>query len=184
MSRYANRGAYFEEWVEQANDYYNQRNMAVINKIPTPWKVSRKYNPYTKQYAISAAFPEKKSTVDFGGTASNQSIWFDVKTTQNKTSFPLTNIYGHQKDYLRKVAEQGGKAFILIHASVLNKTWLLWIDQLAQFIQANTRKSLSFEWLNENCEEVKSSTGIIVDYLPLVLRRNEDNHDVTRENGT
>lgn len=174
MVNHANRGQYLEQWVEQANQHYNQRGLAVINKIPTPWKILRKYNPYTKQYAISTAFPEQKSTVDFGGTASNQSVWFDVKATQNKTSFPLTNIYGHQREYLLKVAEQGGKAFLLIHSGVWKKTWLLWIDQLASFIETNTRKSLSFEWLDENCEEVKANKGIILDYLPLVLRRNED----------
>lgn len=170
---HANRGKYFEEWIEQANRYYNQRGLAVINKIPTPWKILRKYNPYTKQYSISTAFPESKSTVDFGGTASSQSIWFDVKATQHRTSFPLSNIHMHQREYLSKVASQGGKAFILIHSGELKKTWLLWIDQLVYFMANNKRKSLSFEWLNKNCEEVQASQGIILDYLPLVLGRNE-----------
>jgi len=72
MGTTANRGMYLEEWIEQANQVYNARKMAVITKIPTPWKVQRNYKPYTKQYEITHAFPEKKSTVDFGGTASNR----------------------------------------------------------------------------------------------------------------
>src|SRR6476620_7946381 len=116
MTQHANRGQYLEEWIEQTNQVYNNKNMAIITKIPTPWKVQRSRSPYTKQYQINSAFPEKKSTVDFGGTASNQSIWFDVKATTNKTSFPLVNIHKHQIEYLEKVARQGGKAFILIHS--------------------------------------------------------------------
>lgn len=169
----ANRGKYLEEWVEQTNQVYNRKGLAVINKIPTPWKIQRKMSHYTKQYKISNAFPEKKSTVDFGGTASNQSIWFDVKSIANKNSFPLANIYGHQKEYLKKVAEQGGKAFILVHSKEIKKTWVLWIDQLFKFIAENERKSIPFSWFEANCEEVKQGNGVILDYLPIVLGRNE-----------
>jgi len=69
------------------------------------------------------------------------------------------------------VHEQGGKAFILIHSEHLKKTWLLWITDLFDFISTETRKSLTFEWLQANCEEVKSSRGIILDYLPIVLKQ-------------
>jgi recombination protein U len=170
----ANRGQYLEEWIEQSNSIYRNKGLAVISKIPTPWKVLRTYNPYTKQYKISNAFPEKKSTVDFGGTSSNQSIWFDVKSTQNKTRYPLTNIYGHQREYLQNVHDQGGKAFILIHSTHLQRTWLVWIDQLMKAIKEENLKSLSFDWMDKYCEVVKSRNGIILDYLPLVLKRKKD----------
>jgi recombination protein U len=174
MTQHANRGQHLENMVEQTNSAYMRKGLAIISKIPTPWKILRTYNPYTKQYKINNAFPEKKSTVDFGGTASNQSVWFDVKSTQNKTRYPLGNIYGHQREYLLNVAKQGGKAFILIHSTVLEKTWLLWIDQLIKAITEEDAKSLSFEWLNKHCEVVKSQNGILLDYLPLVLKRKED----------
>jgi recombination protein U len=173
MTKHANRGQYLEEWVEQANHVYNVKGMAIITKIPTPWKVQRNYSPFNK-YQISGAFPEKKSTVDFGGTADNYSIWFDVKATTNKTSFPLINIHKHQIDYLEKVAKQGGKAFILVHSRETKKTWVLWIDQLFKYMAENTRKSISFKWFEENCEEVPQGVGIILDYLPIVLRRDKE----------
>jgi recombination protein U len=173
MTQHANRGKYLEEWIEQTNQVYNNKGLAVINKIPTPWKIQRKFSPFTKQYSISGAFPEKKSTVDFGGTAAKQSIWFDVKATTLKTSFPLSNIYGHQKEYLESVAKQGGKAFLLIHFRELNKTWLLWIDQLQKFMAESGRKSIPVNWFEANCEEVKQGQGVMLDYLPIVLRRNE-----------
>ena len=173
MTRYANRGQYLEEWIEQANRIYLIKNKAVISKIPTPWKVQRKYSPYTKSYQIYNAFPEAKSTVDFGGTACFQSIWFDVKSTKNKTSFPLANISKHQIEYLKKVAIQGGKAFFLIHSELSKKTWLLWIDQLFNFTGESKRKSIPFEWFETNCDQVPKGHGIVLDYLPLVLKRKE-----------
>lgn len=174
MTQHANRGKYLEDWIEQTNQVYNNKGLAIINKIPTPWKIQRNYTPFTKQYKISGAFPEKKSTVDFGGTASKQSIWFDVKATKNKTSFPLANIYGHQKEYLQKVAKQGGKAFVLIHFTELKKTWLLWIDQLINFIAHSGRKSIPVGWFEANCDEIKKGQGVMLDYLPTVLRRNHE----------
>ena len=174
MTRHANRGKYLEEWVEQANQVYNHKGLAVITKIPTPWTVQRKKNvPYTRQYQISGAFPQK-STVDFGGTASSQSIWFDVKATTNKTSFPLNNIHKHQIEYLQKVAEQGGKAFIIIHAQEPKKTWILWVDQLIKFMAEFARKSIPFNWLDANCESVEQGHGVILDYLPSVLGRSDE----------
>lgn len=173
MALYSNRGMFLEEMVEQANAHYNALGLAVIHKIPTPWKVQRKYSPFSKQYQISNAFPEKKATVDFGGTAQKWSIWFDVKATKNKLSFPLANIHKHQRDYLESVALQGGKAFILIHSEVLERTWLIWINDLLAFIEADVRKSFTFEWLDRNCDVVKSSSGIILDYLPIVLKKKE-----------
>lgn len=170
MATTANRGKYLEDWVEQANQTYNARKQAVITKIPTPWKVQRNFKPYTKQYEINYAYPEKKSTVDFGGTAASKSIWFDVKVTKQATNFPLRNIHEHQLDYLRQVHEQGGKAFILIHSEYINRTWLLWVQDLLNFIATQTRKSLSWDWLDSHCAVVPCRNDIILDYLPIVLQ--------------
>ena len=166
----ANRGKYLEDWIEQANQVYNFRGQAVIHKIPTPWKVQRNYQPYTKQYEINRAFPEKKSTVDFGGTAARFSVWFDVKSIKHERHFPLRNIHDHQREYLRQVHEQGGKAFILIHSEAIKKTWLLWITDLLHFISTERRKSLTWDWLDEHCSVISSGNGLILDYLPIVLQ--------------
>ena len=151
-----------------ANAIYHVRKMAVITKIPTPWKVQRKYSPYNKTYEIAYAFAEKKSTVDFGGTARTKSIWFDAKVTKQKCSFPLKNIHEHQIEYLKSVNEQGGKAFFLMHSEVLNRTWLLWISDLLAFMQTYKRKSIPFDWLDEYCPIVEQRNGCL-DYLPIAL---------------
>jgi recombination protein U len=174
-----NAGKYFEDWIDFANQQYKSKGLAVINKIPTPWVVQRKYSPYKKTYEIATAFPEKKSTVDFGGTSQNLSIWFDAKVTKNKTSFPLVNIHKHQIEYLESVREQGGKAFFLIHSEALERTWLIWITQLLDFIKAETRKSIPFQWLDTHCSQVKSRNGIVLDYLSVIFSREKGSDDTT-----
>lgn len=170
---YSNRGRYFEDLVAMVNQQYNERGLAVIHKIPTPWQVTRKRCPFKNTYEIASAFPKEKSTVDFGGTAAKQSIWFDVKVTTNKHSFPLHNVHKHQIQYLEKVDAQGGKAFFLIHSEQSKKTWLLWISDLVQFIKTNERKSIPFKWFDTHCTEIKSRNGIAIDYLPEVLKLRE-----------
>jgi recombination protein U len=174
MVNQSNKGRYFEEWLELTNQIYESRGQAIINKIPTPWVVQRKFKPYNKTYEIASAFPGKKSTVDFGGTAQNKSIWFDVKTTIHKTMFPFANISKHQIEYLQKVHAQGGKAFILIYSSVHDKTWLLWIDKMIEYMELGERKSFTFNWLDSNCKIIKSKNGIPIDYLPEVLNHQSE----------
>jgi len=147
--------------------------LAVIKKIPTPWQVQRKFSPYKRTYEIAYAFPERKSTVDFGGTASAQSIWFDAKVTENKTSFPLKNIHDHQINYLEKVYKQGGKAFFLVHFTAHDKSFLLWLNDLINFKTMFTRKSIPYSWFEDNCEVISAGKGIKLDYLPLVLSRKD-----------
>lgn len=165
-----NSGKYFEDWIEAANRQYEAKGKAIITKIATPWQVQRKFNPYRSTYEIANAFPLKKSTVDFGGTASSRSIWFDAKKTKVENNFPFKNIHKHQIEYLEKVHDQGGKAFFLIYSEHLNRVWLLWIDQLLYFMKTNKRKSIPFTWFDENCAVIKANNGIILDYLPEVLK--------------
>lgn len=173
VSQMVNRGRFYEEWIDQANQVYEAKGLAVIKKIPTPWQVQRKYNQYKRTYEIAYAFPERKSTVDFGGTASAQSIWFDAKVTENKTSFPLKNIHDHQVDYLEKVYKQGGMAFFLVHFTAHNKSFLLWLSDLFKFRAISARKSIPYSWFEENCEVISSGNGVTLDYLPAVLSRKD-----------
>lgn len=168
-----NRGRYLEEWINESNAIYEKEGRAIITKIPTPWQVQRKYSPYKKTYEIAFAFPQAKSTVDFGGTAGKRSIWFDAKATTQKYNFPLKNIHKHQIEYLKKVQEQGGRAFFLIHSEELRRTWLLWINDLLGFMDTNTRKSIPFTWFDEHCAIIHSNGAIILDYLSEVFKQRE-----------
>ena len=73
----ANRGRSFEELIDHANEWYNKRGIAAIQKIPTEWVVIR------SGAQIVRAFPKRKSTVDYIGLYYNRPIAFDAKSTQN-----------------------------------------------------------------------------------------------------
>jgi recombination protein U len=173
-----NTGKAFEELIEFTNKQYYQKGLAVIQKIPTPWQVERRYNPRKNKTEIKNAYPLEKSTVDFGGTFLGFSVWFDAKTTQNKTSFPLKNLKAHQEEYLQRVHEQQGKAFLIIHSYKENKTWLLWFKDLKRFKKEHERKSIPFNWLNENCTEILASNTFPLDYLKIIEQ--EASHDINK----
>ena len=166
-----NQGQEFEDLIEWANMQYYERGEAVIQKIPVPWKVERRFNLATNRNEIVSAYPEHKSTVDFGGTAKGRSIWFDAKVTKNRTSFPIKNIKEHQIEFLKRVNEQGGIAFLLVFSQAQNKTWYLDILDLLYFMQTEKRQSLPFTWFDEKCPLVDSHQGIVLDYLSIALRQ-------------
>lgn len=164
-----NQGEEFEQIIIWSNMQYYQTHEAVIQKIAVPWNVQRKFDYVSNSNTIVTAYPMGKSTVDFGGTAKGFSIWFDAKVTKSETSFPLNNFKDHQHEFLRRVDEQGGKAFYLIYCQPQNKTWLLWIKDFDRFLAENKRKSIPFDWFDKNCKLVHPSVNIALDYLPEVL---------------
>lgn len=154
-----------EKIIEQANAIYAANGEAIIQKIATPWKVVRKFDPLRKKRIIVAAFPEEKSTVDYGGTAKGRSIWYDAKSTKNKNSLPLANLKRHQVNYLNQVEQAGGIAFWLIYSEHLERAWILYQSQLRLFQQQHERKSIPFTWLNEHCSTIKATKENNFDYL-------------------
>lgn len=167
MIDYANRGSAFESIIEFTNKQYFDREIAIIQKVPTPWKVS-----FDPRSGYSKAFPEKKSTVDFIGQTNGLPVCFEAKSTRETTRFPLSNISEHQVTFMKKWYEQKGLSFLLIDFPVQNEVYLLSIPKLEQWIyQAETggRKSIPYEWIEENCKTVRSHNGLGLDYLSAVL---------------
>lgn len=147
----ANRGRAFEEAILQA---LALEKGAVIIKVPTPWQVIRKYNPRIKKSEIVSAFPAEKSIVDFIGLYKGRALAFDAKSTENKTSFPLSNIEPHQVAFLEKWAAGGGFSFFLVHFTALQRTFFLPLAQLRQFQQEYTRKSIPLAYFEQATKEI------------------------------
>lgn len=156
MVRYANRGKWFEKAIEQSNNVYKRKNIAIVDKIATPIN----YNPKTKK-----AFYENKSTVDFIGCDFNgKMIAFDAKEVSSK-SLPFTNIKRHQIDYLSSVNKLGADAFFLVFFKYENLCFKLDINDFLIFQQTENRKSIPLEWLEKNTRKVYSKNGCMFDYL-------------------
>ena len=80
---YGNRGMILEDMINNSNQYYLDRDIAVIYKKPTPIQiVDTKID--TKGKMITKAFFKEPSTLDYNGLYKGKYIDFDAKETQRK----------------------------------------------------------------------------------------------------
>ncbi len=159
----ANKGMGFEREVIMANEVYKNREIALIQKISTPWKVIRSGK------RIVSAFPEEKSTLDFRGTVKGGiSISFDCKESQDERGLPLKYIEPHQIDYIRAAIKMGEISFILCYIKPLDKRYLIKGNVVLDYWdywQANKRKRNINYIPIDDMIEVSSRNGIVLDYL-------------------
>lgn len=155
----ANLGRAFEEQVERSNKMYERRGQAVLIKAHTEVQVKRSGKELT-----GAKFGEK-APVDFIGLVCGVAVAFDAKSTQEVTKFPLANIAMHQMDFMKRFKEQGGRAFLLVHFAKHFETYLLTIEQIIAFIDANKRKSIPYEYFKSNCKLVQHRELVECDWL-------------------
>lgn len=158
MTDYANRGKSLEELIEAANVVYQQQKIAIVQKIPTPTKVIRAYDPKIQKTKIVSAFHEKKSTVDFQGTIyGGKTIAFDAKSTMNKTMLRLDAIEPHQYEYMDKFQEFGGKSFLIVEFSMIGEIYRIDFDIVKRQTAAG-KKSLLLSDIKKECQKC-SQTG-------------------------
>lgn len=163
---YANRGMAFESLLDFTNDLYDRSGRAVINKRPTPVKVTR-----SKGCRILAGFFEKPSTVDYDGVSMGKAVAFEAKSVKNLTRFDLSNLDDHQYKFLEKYHRSGGISFLLVHFTRLQKTYLLRFETLRSYWQRSKepkgRKSIPINDFEVYAYEVPTTT-VPVDYLSVV----------------
>lgn len=166
MTNYGKRGMGLENMIEWTNRSYKMMNLALIDKIPTPWRVY-----FDKRSRKSSATPMEKSSVDFGGTIKGgRAIYFEAKTTRNKTSFPLQNIEEHQIHYLLSVEKLGGIGFFIIEFATLNERYLVPTDFIHHHWKQQRvggRKSITLADI-KNRGWLIPMTNVPVDYLKIV----------------
>jgi len=159
---YGNRGMTLEEDINLTNEYYKEKNIALIYKKPIPIKVLRTNETKTR---IKDGFYEQKSTLDYNGIYKEKYIEFDAKETNSKTSFPLSNIHEHQINHIKDVLFYKGIVFLIIRFNILNKTYILSGDKLIDFINTKERKSIPINFFEENCKPIELKYRPRLDYL-------------------
>ena len=102
------RGSTFEELINQTNEQYEQMNLALIQKIPTPI-TPVKIDQGSRH--ITLAYFDKVSTVDYIGAVQGIPVCFDAKECKTDT-FPLANVHEHQIEFMQKFAKNGGRKSI------------------------------------------------------------------------
>ena len=148
---YANRGMNLEHDINQTNAYYDLKNIAIIYKKPTPIKVVNVEYPSNK---IKEAYFNEPSTLDYTGIYKKYYLEFDAKETKSNTSFPISNIHNHQLKHIEKVIQHGGITFLIIRFSSLNINFLLPGENLINFINNNTRKSIPLEYFEKYSNDI------------------------------
>ena len=126
MTGHANRGRFFEEYLQHLHALYRQQGRARIDFIPTPTR------PHNSQADRVTWVPVRKGIVDFVGVlAGGRFVACDAKSTRNTRSWRVKvssrspgNDTTHQWEYLAEVHALGGLAFYLIYAELLDRVFI------------------------------------------------------------
>lgn len=157
------RGSTLEELINLTNELYKEKNLALVQKIPTPI-TPVKIDPETGQ--IKLAYFEKDSTVDYIGVVQGIPVCFDAKECQTDT-FPLRNIHEHQVEFMEIFEKQRGISFLIIMFSHRNEFYYLRFHELQQFLKRaedGHAKNFKYEELDSRYF-LKSESGALIHYL-------------------
>ncbi len=162
---YKNRGMDLEEELNSSNEYYLEKDIALIYKKPTPIGVDKvSYSSNSK--IIERAYFKEQSTLDYNGLYRGKYIEFEAKVTKNKTSFPLANIHLHQIKHIRSVLKHKGIVFLIIKMNEI--VYLLKGDDFISYIDTHNRKSIDYEFIKEMGFIIKYGYNPPLDYLKTV----------------
>ncbi len=161
------RGSQLEELINLTNDKYREKDLALIQKVPTPIKPV-KLDP--EKGNISLAYFEQKSTVDYIGVVQGYPICFDAKET-NKNYLPMQNIHEHQIQFMNDFVKQSGIAFLLVYFSLYNEYYYLSFRHLYIYWKNSIeggRKSIPYADFDK--EYLISCKGLYINYLEQIKK--------------
>lgn len=162
VKTFGNRGMTLEDDLNLTNNYYLEKNIAVIHKKPTPIQVIK-----TSLNKITLAYFKEPSTTDYNGLYKGKYIDFEAKETKT-LSFPFTNISLHQINHLDKVIHHGGIAFLIIAFTKVNEVYLLDASFMVEAYRKNDRKSLRYETIKEKGHLIRQGFLPRLHYLEII----------------
>lgn len=142
------RGSTLEEMINHTNEWYREKNLALMQKIPTPI-TPVKMDKENRQ--ITLAYFQERSTVDYIGAVQGIPVCFDAKECVADT-FPLQNIHSHQVEFMQDFQNQSGVSFLLIYYSAKNIAYYMRLKEVLYFWERaknGGRKSFRFDELQE-----------------------------------
>ena len=120
-----------EDMINHTNEYYRQKNLALVQKIPTPI-TPIKIDKDSSQ--ITLAYFEKDSTVDYIGIVQGVPICFDAKECAADT-FAMRNIHEHQIHFMSDFEKQDGVSFLVIMFTGRNKLYYMRFSELKGYLE-------------------------------------------------
>lgn len=143
------RGSTLEELINRTNEVYQEKGLALIQKVPTPItpiKIDKEHRQ------ITLAYFDQKSTVDYIGAVQGIPVCFDAKECSVDT-FALQNIHPHQVRFMEQFEKQGGVAFLILFFSARNEIFYLPYRHMRRFwdrAQEGGRKSFKYMELDQD----------------------------------
>lgn len=154
-----------ENDINITNKYYVDNDIALIYKKPTPIRVTK--TSYQNMRIIDGFF-ETPSTLDYNGIYKGYYIEFDAKETKSKTSFSINNIHKHQIIHIKRVLHHNGIAFLIVRFTLLEKDYVLRGEDLIDYLNNSTKKSIPLSYFEENCYQVDIKYAPRLDYIKIV----------------
>lgn len=177
---FGNRGKTLEDELNETNEFYLSRGIAVIHKKPVPVQVVKVSYPARSAARITEAYYGSPSTTDYNGVWQGKYIDFEAKETKVKTSFPLNNIHEHQVQHMKQVTEQGGFAFLIVKFSSLDRYFIVSYDILERKwarMRAGGRKSITIAEFENLSTEIQPGYMPRLDYLQAIRACMQDVND-------
>ncbi|WP_061583686.1 Holliday junction resolvase RecU [Streptococcus gordonii] len=168
---FANRGMTFEKMINDTNDYYLSRGLAVIHKKPTPVQIVKVDYPKRSRAKIVEAYFRQASTTDYSGVYRGHYIDFEAKETRQKQSMPMKNFHAHQIEHMDQVLNQGGICFVLLHFSSLKETYLLPAPYLIEFYKIDKGgKSMPLDYIQKHGYLIEQNILPRIPYLDIISK--------------
>lgn len=167
-TNFSNRGMVLENELNISNEYYRSIDKAYIYKKPTPIKITKVDYPSRDKAVITQGYFTIPSTTDYNGIYKGKYIDFEAKETKCTTSFALSNIHEHQIEHLKNISRHQGIAFVIVRFSTLNKTYLLMVKDLIDFISSQKRKSIPLSYFEKKAYIIKDGYTPRLDYLKII----------------
>ena len=169
---FANRGMSFEKMINESNNYYLSRGLAVIHKKPTPIQIVKVDYPHRSRAKIVEAYFRQASTTDYSGVYKGHYIDFEAKETRQKKSMPMKNFHSHQIEHMEAVLEQKGICFVLLHFSSLSETYLLPASYLIEFYKIDKGgKSMPLTYIQEHGYPIEMQQLPSIPYLEIIEQK-------------
>lgn len=130
---YGNRGMTLEQAINESNQFYLERKIAVIHKKPIPIQIVDVDYPKRSAAVIKKAYFKTPSTTDYNGVYHGYYLDFEAKETKNKTSFPLSNFHEHQIQHMQACAEQKGICFTIMRFVHQDELYLVPVSLLFKY---------------------------------------------------
>jgi recombination protein U len=166
----SNLGSDFETEINESNDYYRLKQIAVIHKKPTPVQIVKVDYPARNKAKIVEAYYKTPSTTDYNGIYKEKYIDFEAKSCR-ELNFSFERIYDHQIRHLEQIDKMGGISFLIIEFSSIDEVYILPAKLLVEKYEESLnggRKSIPYYYIKDNGVVVERGFAPRLAYLKAV----------------